>query len=199
MNIKVKTEVLKDGKVIRHRFFENNERMSFDQAIGLLDESEEFRTYLTGVLANVPYKSFCWECKPVKIDNIDSGFEFVVIADERLQELSNAAAFDEHMGTGDLVTSFENLGGDAVLVVPEISATVATGYAHFAQFLRKGPEAQQHALWQLLAAEIESNLHSEFIWINTAGHGVPWLHLRIDDKPKYYQFKEYRSLHQSQG
>jgi len=194
MNIEKRIELLEEGRVIRHRFFENGERMSFDQAIGLMDESVAFRTYLTEVLANVPFKAFCWECKPVKIDNIDSGFEFVVISDERLQDEANAKSFEEYMDTEDLATSFENLGGDAVLIAPTPSKET-NGYAHFAQFVRSASSAQQHELWQLLAAEVEANLHSDFIWINTAGHGVPWLHLRIDDRPKYYQFDEYRKLY----
>lgn len=195
MNIEERLELLQEGKVIRHRFFENDERMSFDQAIGLLDESADFRTYLSGLLANVPFESFCWECKPVKIDNIDSGFEFVVIEDLRLASKANSKAFEEHLDTDDLVTSFENLGGDAVLVVPEHSLSATEGYAHMAQFVRTAPMEQQHELWQLLAAEVEANLNSDLLWINTAGHGVPWLHVRLDDRPKYYQFEDYKTMY----
>lgn len=192
LKIEKRLETLERGDVIRHRFFEDGERMSFDQAIGLMDESAEFRSYLSTLLAEIPFKAFCWECKPVKVDTIDSGFEFVVINDRRLTDTANSKAFSEHLDTQDLVTSFENLGGDAVLVVPEPHENVPGGYAHFAQFIRNAPEAQKHALWELLAAEIEANLTTELLWINTAGHGVPWLHVRLDDRPKYYQFTEYK-------
>lgn len=31
------------------------------------------------------------------------------------------------------------------------------------------------------------------VWISTSGLGVPWLHVRIDDRPKYYQHAPYRT------
>lgn len=30
------------------------------------------------------------------------------------------------------------------------------------------------------------------VWLNTAGGGVPWLHIRLDDQPKYYRYQAYR-------
>lgn len=30
-------------------------------------------------------------------------------------------------------------------------------------------------------------------WLSTAGMGVSWLHVRLDERPKYYRFQEYRS------
>jgi hypothetical protein len=31
------------------------------------------------------------------------------------------------------------------------------------------------------------------VWLSTAGAGVSWLHVRLDDQPKYYGFALYRS------
>jgi hypothetical protein len=30
------------------------------------------------------------------------------------------------------------------------------------------------------------------VWLSTAGAGVPWLHLRLDDRPRYYGFAPFR-------
>jgi hypothetical protein len=30
------------------------------------------------------------------------------------------------------------------------------------------------------------------VWLSTAGAGVPWLHVRLDDAPKYYGHAAYR-------
>jgi len=30
------------------------------------------------------------------------------------------------------------------------------------------------------------------VWLSTAGAGVSWLHVRLDDRPKYYGFGPYR-------
>ncbi len=31
------------------------------------------------------------------------------------------------------------------------------------------------------------------VWLNTAGGGVAWLHVRLDDRPKYYGYQNYKS------
>jgi hypothetical protein len=31
-------------------------------------------------------------------------------------------------------------------------------------------------------------------WLSTAGMGVPWLHVRLDDRPKDYGHRPYRNL-----
>jgi Family of unknown function (DUF6940) len=30
------------------------------------------------------------------------------------------------------------------------------------------------------------------VWLSPAGAGVSWLHLRLDDQPKYYGYAPYR-------
>jgi hypothetical protein len=30
------------------------------------------------------------------------------------------------------------------------------------------------------------------VWVSTAGMGVSWLHVRLDNRPKYYGYKPYR-------
>ncbi len=30
-------------------------------------------------------------------------------------------------------------------------------------------------------------------WLSTAGHGVAWLHVRLDTRPKYYRYTPYVS------
>ncbi len=37
-----------------------------------------------------------------------------------------------------------------------------------------------------------ARLNSKPVWLSTAGAGVSWLHVRLDDKPKYYGHAPYR-------
>jgi hypothetical protein len=30
------------------------------------------------------------------------------------------------------------------------------------------------------------------VWLSTAGAGVSWLHVRLDDRPKYYGYRPYQ-------
>jgi hypothetical protein len=65
-------------------------------------------------------------------------------------------------------------------------------YAHLASFLRGGPEAQIDRLLTTLAHEIEARLSSAPLWVSTSGLGVPWLHVRLDSSPKYYQHAPFK-------
>ncbi len=35
------------------------------------------------------------------------------------------------------------------------------------------------------------------MWLSTAGAGVPWLHVRLEDRPKYYGHAAYRGIARS--
>lgn len=96
-------------------------------------------------------------------------------------------------GASDLVASFPNMGGDAILVVPKPQVG-RVGYGHLGTFLRAAPEKQQHALLETLGRAVEVCLRrpGSRLWISTAGLGVPWLHIRLDSRPKYYKHQPYR-------
>ncbi|MGB1216866.1 MAG: DUF6940 family protein [Saprospiraceae bacterium] len=32
------------------------------------------------------------------------------------------------------------------------------------------------------------------MWLSTAGLGVYWLHIRMDNRPKYYKHKAYKEI-----
>ena len=79
------------------------------------------------------------------------------------------------------------------MVVPcEIASPSA--YPHLAAFVRGAPAQQRHALWQRVARTMLGRLSDQPVWLSTAGAGVSWLHVRLDDRPKYYSFSEYRQF-----
>jgi hypothetical protein len=41
---------------------------------------------------------------------------------------------------------------------------------------------------------MEKRLGARPIWLNTAGAGVPWFHVRLDKRPKYYGVDPYRQI-----
>ena len=89
------------------------------------------------------------------------------------------------------MVEFSNLGRDAILIVPCLK-TVPSAYGHLAAFVREAPEAQRHALWQLVGEAMARRIGPKPVWLSTAGAGVSWLHVRLDDRPKYYRFGPYR-------
>jgi hypothetical protein len=59
-------------------------------------------------------------------------------------------------------------------------------------FVRQAPPEQIDALWRVVGEKMHSRLNDRPVWLSTAGGGVAWLHVRLDDHPKYYHYREYR-------
>ena len=91
--------------------------------------------------------------------------------------------------------AFPNLSGNAIMVVPS-PKTDPKIYGHLASFVRHAPSDQIQDLWGLVADETLKKISEKPIWLNTAGGGVPWLHIRLDKRPKYYHHQPYKSLAQ---
>jgi hypothetical protein len=153
----------------------------------------EFRSWFLGLLAASPFSAFRWEPPPVTTATADRPFEFVLLDSPGLARHPDAAAFAEHFrgrADGDVV-EFPNLGKDAVMVVPCPNGPL-TAYGHLAAFVRQASEPQRHALWELVGAAMQRRLSNTPVWLSTAGAGVSWLHVRLDDQPKYYGYAPYR-------
>ena len=88
--------------------------------------------------------------------------------------------------------TFTNLGSDALLVVPSAMAP-EQAYVDLASFSRGAPRQQQLALWRAVGQAVEACSARGPFWLNTAGGGVAWLHVRLDDRPKYYAHQPYRN------
>ena len=55
-----------------------------------------------------------------------------------------------------------------------------------------------HETIRAVGAEVKSILLSgtseDPVWVSTNGDGVAWLHVRIDERPKYYAYAPYRKF-----
>jgi hypothetical protein len=169
--------------------------LSFAEALRRWQNDQEFRSFFMELLANAPYSGFRWETPPVTSVNAGRPFEFVLLDSPGLATKPDWAAFAEHIAAAsaiDSVISFSNLGNDAILVVPSPRGPTSA-YGHLAAFIRHAPEAQKHAFWQRVGQVMEQRLGPAPVWLSTAGAGVPWLHVRLDDRPKYYGYAPYRN------
>ena len=68
----------------------------------------------------------------------------------------------------------------------------STAYGHLASFVRHAPEVQRDALWRSVGEAMARRIGAKPVWLSTAGAGVSWLHVRLDDRPKYYGFGPYK-------
>lgn len=172
------------------RILDESGRLSFGEFLQLLCSNEEFREFFNDLLCAVPYEAFRWETPKLTHDNAKRDFRFVTISAASLNRRANNSPFSEHFHQKDGVTVFPSLGGDAVMIVPT-PPTQETDYVHIADFVREAPKEVRSRLWQLTGETVLEMLGTKPLWLNTAGGGVAWLHVRIDSRPKYYHHRKY--------
>lgn len=157
-------------------------------------DDDSFRLMFVDLLKNSPFGCFRFETPPVTGAGVDQPFQFVLIDSPEIDLAPGPDYFQDHFDRQpEDVLVFDNLGGDATMIVPR-PRDGTPGYAHIAGFVRYAPMEQQLLLWKTVGETMHGLLGRAPLWLNTAGGGVPWLHVRIDSRPKYYVFDEYRAV-----
>ena len=79
------------------------------------------------------------------------------------------------------------------MVAPLPTNSDGVNHCHLASYLRTADQADGIALWLAVGKAMQDRLNERDVWLNTAGGGVAWLHVRLDDRPKYYHHTEYKT------
>lgn len=170
---------------------ESGATRSFGEVLREWVSSEPFRRQWIDHLRALPFDACVWECPPVTSASRSRPFECVFLSSPSLAGMRpEPEVFAEHFRPDRSVVTFGNLGGDAVLVAP-CPADDDRDFSHLAQFIRTAAPAQQHALWQSVGEAMAARVGIDPVWLSTAGHGVAWLHVRLDARPKYYRHAPY--------
>ena len=188
-----RTTQLSNG-VIKFAIDIGSSPVSYADVIHQWQNDAGFRTFFINLLVDSPFSVFRWETPPITTATANQPFEFVLLDSPDLASDPDSAVFEEHfnaMVPGGVV-EFHNLGRDAILVVP-CPDNPLSDYSHLAAFLQHSHESQQHSLWELVGAAMQRRLGPKPVWLSTAGGGVAWLHVRLDDRPKYYGYLPYRN------
>ena len=191
-----KLDILNNGRIQKFCIINNAEPMCYDDALDLWQHNESFRSFFISLLADVPFSAYRLETPPVTLSTTSREFEFVLIDSPSLVRLPDPNTFASYFTTSESdggIVVFENLGKDALLVVPSPQAA-DSAYAHIAAFTRHGPNSQNHALWQMVGKTMQQRITNRPIWLSTEGSGVSWLHVRLDSRPKYYGFSPYKAF-----
>jgi hypothetical protein len=186
-------EQLDNGRVLKVAVGLDGSQISYAEAIRGWQQDAAFRSFFLALLAEAPHSAFRWETPPITSATADRPFEFVLLDSPGLDRTPDAGAFAEHFDgkCANGVVEFSNLGKDAIMIAPCPHGPLSC-YGHLAAFVRRAPEDQKHALWALVGASIERRVSTKPVWLSTAGAGVSWLHVRLDDRPKYYGYRPYR-------
>ncbi|SDJ91987.1 hypothetical protein SAMN05421823_101423 [Catalinimonas alkaloidigena] len=177
----------------RYRIQADLRPLTFAEVLNHWETSEAFRAYYLELLADAPFEAFYWEHPGLLTRYLGKPYEFVLLRSASLATRpADAEAFAEFFDTSALVVDFENLGKNARLIAPT-PRTDADHYKFLASFVRHAPKAQQHALFQRIGHRVNAAVNaSHTLWLNTAGMGVIWLHVRLDSRPKYYKTQVYK-------
>ncbi len=187
-----RSEQLANNRGIRVAIDLDSASVSYAEVLRRWQTDPGFREWFNGLLAGSPFSGFRWETPPITIATANRPYEFVLLDSPGLARHPDANAFAEYFGASDTgVVEFANLGKDAILVVPCPIAS-HSAYGQIGAFVRQAPELQRHALWELVGAAMQRRLGTKPVWLSTAGAGVSWLHVRLDDRPKYYGYEPYR-------
>lgn len=191
MSWKIEKRTL-DGRGEHYTVAWNSQPASFERVYQAWQGDLDFCDLFSQTLADAPFAGFRWETPALTRSTSQQPFEFVLLNDPGLERQPDHQAFARHFATspkGD-VAVFSNMGGDAMLVVPCPQAAPEV-YVHLASFLRGAPASQQQTLWQAVGQAVQKRIGDRPLWLNTAGAGVAWLHIRLDDRPKYYRYLPY--------
>jgi hypothetical protein len=187
-------EKLEGAHTLKIAIHRDSSPIPFAETIQLWKRDSDFRSFFIRTLADAPFSAFRWETPAITAATSNRPFEFVLLDSPSLARAPDENAFAKHFpeSTDVEVVEFANLGRDAILIVP-CPKTSPSAYVHLASFLRHARDSQKHALWQLVGDAMTRRLSDNPVWLSTARAGVAWLHIRLDDRPKYFAHAPYRS------
>ena len=173
----------------------DNEPLSFREVVNLWASDNLFRGFHCQVLSDISFNAYRWETPVVDLNRFDRPFEFIVRNDPSLDGPENCSAFQQYFDAADeeqWIVEFPNLGGDAILVVP-LPGGSHVDHCHLASFIGSCSAEHESLLWKHVGMTMLERVSDVPVWLSTAGGGVAWLHVRLDDKPKYYSHQPYKA------
>ena len=178
--------VCKAVKVILYLF------ANFRQEGELLDDFIE-------VLRNgTEFEQYYFECPPISNATQNETFEFILKSSSGLDRKSQEGKFNDYFIDPEcLSVEFLSLSNYSLISpCPPINGTELEkqNYVHLATFARNGPTNKLKDVLKTSATALMNkvNTTSASWWFSTSGHGVAWLHVRIEPRPKKYRHDAYK-------
>ncbi|MGM0547030.1 MAG: DUF6940 family protein [Bacteroidota bacterium] len=182
-----------DNKSHKYTLYGDEERITFSRFLQLLANNKSFRLFFIDLLSEVTFRAYHWETPPITINTAERLFEFVVSHSPGIDLPPDPGPFRQYFHPDKQVAVFDNLGGDAKLIAPTPPGGQQLNYSHIGVFTEHAPLEQQETFWETVGKITIDNISDRPLWLNTAGGGVAWLHVRLDSRPKYYRHTPYRS------
>jgi hypothetical protein len=129
---------------------------------------------------------FQWNTSVLRNDG-NSKFNEKFKTNKELPKTQSSKSFREYIvkSTNKYVISFKNPSKDTLLVIP--TPRPGKNYATIKDFCDNAPIVQQKEFWMAIAKLARTQMKKEnTVWVSAHGLGVPYFHIRICNKPKYY-------------
>jgi hypothetical protein len=186
---------LAENSSFKYIIYNDDEQLNYADFLSHLQDNETFRAFYIDLLSDIPFRAWQWETPAVTASTLKQPFEFVVHNSPGIDLPPDYGPFRqyfEELDSDETIAVFDNLGKDAKLIAPAPHPN-KLNYSHIGIFTDLAPKEQQHALWKTVGRVTDDLISAKPLWLNTAGGGVAWLHVRLDSRPKYYRHKPYTS------
>jgi len=182
-----------DEDTVRFRLKKGNKNLTFKDVFELWKSNSAFVEFYKDELIKFDYQAFYWEHPAIKKEFLEKKYECILQRSRPLEYLPcDENAFKEYIHVKGQVSDFINIGKDARLIVPT-KRTDKEIYNHMGKFIRLAEREQVIEVFKRVGIAIFEEIEKQkLIWLNTAGLGVIWLHIRMDTRPKYYKTKWYK-------
>ena len=132
-------------------------RLSYKEFLERLQSDKTVLNQFIQLLKVSKHKTYFFETPSVQKSSIDRKFEFVLVAAPSLNNVeAETDTFRQYFNcdNGKSVTTFLNLGGDAMLVAPCPDNKDINIYSSIAPFVRQAPASQIQEFWKTSAEQL---------------------------------------------
>ncbi|MCP4382926.1 MAG: hypothetical protein GY798_16155 [Hyphomicrobiales bacterium] len=181
------------GNILKYRIRESGHLLAFADVLDLWERDPTFADFFISLFRRTGRERCVWETPALSNRSLAQEFECVIHDAPGYVGQPDRRTFADYFDADnapDGIVAFENIGGDAFLIVPSPYRADAD-YSGLADFFREAPISQQRGLWREVGRHAKRRLSGRPLWVSVAGGGVQWLHIRLDSFPKYYRYRPY--------
>lgn len=139
---------------------DENTNFTFEDFIGISKNQEDSTNFVKVMSTALEdsqkiFNSYFWECPPIHQDTLSNQFQFVTVKAPGLSRIKqNYSSFKEQFRGNEskIVCSFQNLGGDAIMVVPVPAE--GKDFSHLARFNENADFNTKKIFWEKVAEEL---------------------------------------------
>ncbi len=173
-------------KITIHKF-----QMSAISFFTLLASNEIFQNEIIQIFTASKFNNVFWEFHPYDLNSTQNIAEFALIEASSFGK-ANSSSFKEYLKNKEdnQVVMFKNLSGDTNLITINSLNTKNQTFCHIMEFMKNSTHENKNKLLTKIGEEMLKYTNSTTpAYLSTHGHGIPWLHIRICNRPKYYASK----------